>query len=315
MTEEAGSLWITGFWRRVGAFFIDLVFLGLIGIGLGLFLKEQFVQLGGWGRLVGFIIALIYFGFLNSRLFGGQTIGKKLLNIRVVASDNQPIGLLRSFGRFSVLGVPYFLNDAQLTDEALTSFWMYLVSLIVFGGLLSIVYLYVFNRITRQSLHDLVFGTYVVNASAEKTEIGTLWRPHLIVVAVILVASALVPPFASKLSQTAPFKDLWAAQTALAEHPATSYVGVSSGTNTKISTGAGRRTTTYLSAQVVLKKNSVADAELAKQLATILANAYPNSGQKDVVQVELSYGYDIGIASSWSSHTYAYRPADLVGED
>ena len=74
-------------------------------------------------------------------------------------------------------------------------------------------------------------------------------------------------------------------------------------------------TTSYLSAQVVLKSNSVSDAELAKQLATILANSHTNAGDMDVIQVVLTYGYDIGIASSWSTYHHTYRPADLINQD
>jgi hypothetical protein len=42
-----------------------------------------------------------------------------------------------------------------------------LLSIVVIGGMLVIAYLYVFNRRTRQSLHDLCVQSYVVRASAE----------------------------------------------------------------------------------------------------------------------------------------------------
>jgi len=69
--------WIAGFWRRIGALFIDAIILGTVGFCLGVFLEKEFVQLGRLGRLIGFGTALSYFGILNSRMFGGQTIGKK----------------------------------------------------------------------------------------------------------------------------------------------------------------------------------------------------------------------------------------------
>lgn len=50
--------WISGFWRRIGAFVIDSAILGGAGYGLGLIFEKQFVELGGWSRLVGFCIAL-----------------------------------------------------------------------------------------------------------------------------------------------------------------------------------------------------------------------------------------------------------------
>jgi uncharacterized RDD family membrane protein YckC len=75
---------ISGFWRRAGAFFIDAIILGIIGLLLGLFFSQQFVELGGWGRAIGFSIAAIYFVIFSSRTGGGQTIGKRALKIQVV---------------------------------------------------------------------------------------------------------------------------------------------------------------------------------------------------------------------------------------
>lgn len=309
--EGSDAKWISGFWRRIGAFAIDTIILGIAGIVLGLFLEKQFVQLGGWGRIVGFVIALFYFGILNSKLFGGQTVGKMLVNIRVVNGDNQTIDLPRSFARYSVLGVPFFLNGAQFTSDAMALFWIFPISLVIFGGLLSVTYLYIFNRITRQSLHDLAVGTYVVNTESEKSDLGAFWRPHLIVVTALFLASAFLPVLTSTLAQNEPFKDLFAAQSALIEHPSVTYVGVSSGTSTRTSSSNGTKTMTYLSAQVLLRDDSVSDTELAQQLATILANSHTNSQQVDVIQVVLTYGYDIGIASSWSSYPHTFDPADL----
>lgn len=315
MIEGSDAKWISGFWRRIGAFAVDTFILAIVGIGLGLILEKQFVQLGGWGRFVGFFIALSYFGVLNSRVFDGQTVGKKLVNIRVVGGDNESIDLIRSFARYSVLGVPFFLNGAQFTDDAMASFWIYPISLIVFGGLLSVAYLYIFNRVTRQSVHDLAAGTYVVNAESEKSDIGAFWRPHFVVVAALLVASAFLPVFTSQLTQNEPFKDLLSAQTALIEHPSVTYVGVSSGTSTSFSKSDGTNTTTYLSARAFLKNNNVSDTELAEQLATTLANSHSNSQQMDVVQIVLTYGYDIGIASSWTNYSHTFSPTDLKDEN
>ena len=312
MTELANAEWISGFWRRIGAFAIDTTILGLVGIGLGLFVERQFVELGGYGRFVGFFIALFYFGVLNSKIFEGQTVGKKLLAIRVVNASNEPIDVLHSFARYGVLGVPFFLNGARLTNEAMTSFWLYPISLIIFGGLLSVTYLYIFNRVTRQSLHDLVVGTFVVNADAEKSAAGPLWRPHLVVVGVLFIAAAAVPVFTSSLAQREPFNYLLSVQAGLIEHPSVNYVVVSSRTTTGLFTSNGTMTTRYLSARAFLGNANISDAELAKELATKLAETHSNSQQFDVIQIILTYGYDIGIASSWSNYSYNFKPAELI---
>ncbi|WP_413701976.1 RDD family protein [Psychromonas sp. KJ10-10] len=69
--EEVQEKWICGFWRRIGALFIDTLVLGIFGYIVGLFLEDTFVQIGGWGRLIGFAVSISYFGIMNSALSNG----------------------------------------------------------------------------------------------------------------------------------------------------------------------------------------------------------------------------------------------------
>jgi uncharacterized RDD family membrane protein YckC len=303
--------WISGFWRRIGAFLIDAAILGVVGLGLGLGLERQFVGLGGWGRFLGFFVALAYFGVMNSKITGGQTFGKKVLKLKVVNADNQPIDLLRSLARSSILGIPFFLNGARFTNESLSSYWLYPLSFIIFGGLFSVAYLYVFNRVTRQSLHDLLIGTFVVNTNGEKQATGAVWRPHLLIVGVLFAVAVIVPAYTSNLAQGKLFRELLATQAALRKNPSITYATVSHGHSGVSSVNQGKKTTTYVSAQAILKQDSVADTELARQLAKIITNNYSESLQKDVIQITLAYGYDIGIASQWRKHAHRFTPKDL----
>jgi len=143
------------------------------------------LQICVWGRLIGFVIALLYFGAMNSKLFKGQTLGKKILNLRVVDSSNYPITLGRSIFRYIVLATPFLLNGINIPVEAFQSFLMYPLSMVIFGGVFSILYLYAFNRATRQSLHDLAVGSFVVNAEVEKQDVAKIWMPRHVVVGVL----------------------------------------------------------------------------------------------------------------------------------
>ncbi len=203
---------------------------------------------------------------------------------------------------------------AQLSDAVMTSFWSYPLSVIVFGGLISIVYLLVFNRTTRQSLHDLAVGTYVVRANTGDFSAECVWRPHFIVVGVLFFASAVLPLITANLGQSETFKGLMAAQAALSAHPAVAHVGVSSGTNFATSTAGGSRSTKYLSARVFLRDDTVTDAGLARELAVILAISDSSARQMDIIEIVLSYGYDIGIASAWSNVSHAFAPKDVIGD-
>jgi uncharacterized RDD family membrane protein YckC len=311
MTEEVDQKWISGFWRRIGALFIDTLILGIFGFVLGLALESIFVQIGAWGRLVGFTIALVYFSVGNSSITGGQTIGKKALKLRVVDSENSPVGIDRSILRYIILATPFSLNGAQFSTEAMQSFLMYPLSLIVFGGLFSILYLYIFNRTTRQSLHDLAVGTFVVNSGVEKQEVGKVWRVHIIVVAVLFVAAAIVPAFTTQLAQSEPFKEMLSVQSALLDEPNVTYATISTNTTTFSSVNEGTKTTNYVSCQIFLESNTISDVELARRLAAIVIANYPEAINKDTIQITLTYGYDIGIASQWSRHPHNFDPGEL----
>ncbi len=116
---------IAGFWRRVLAALIDSTLLGVFGWLLGLLFSQQFMHMGGWGRLVGFVISLLYFAPLNSRIGAGQTVGKRALKIRVTSATGHTLGVARSLVRSCVLCVPFFLNDAPIPLQFLKSRELY----------------------------------------------------------------------------------------------------------------------------------------------------------------------------------------------
>ena len=308
MIEER---WIAGFWRRIGALIIDGLVLGFVGFVLGLALEKAFIQMGGWGRLIGFAIALLYFGVMNSSIAKGQTLGKKLLHVRVVNASNHTINLARSFARYTVLGLPFFLNGARFFNETTLPYLIYPISLIVFGGLISIPYLYIFNRTTRQSLHDLAVGTYVVNSGSPKQSIGRVWKPHLIVVALVLAVSAAVPVFTANLLDREQFRDMQAIQKAISNKSAVNFVDVTDGSSTFNPVGGDTKTRSFVNVQAFLLENNIKDSRLARKMAEIVVVTCADAKSRDVINITLTYGYDIGIWSRWSYQTHSFNPDNL----
>jgi uncharacterized RDD family membrane protein YckC len=96
---------ICGFWRRLHALSIDGFVLLAFGLALGRIYGEQFARAGSLGRLFGFGIALGYFGFLNSSLGRGQTLGKRIMKIRVVDRGGETISPARAMVRAALLEV------------------------------------------------------------------------------------------------------------------------------------------------------------------------------------------------------------------
>lgn len=303
------TLQIAGFWRRLLALAVDSTILGLFGIALGAVMFDELVRLGGYGRLLGFFVALVYSGTLNSWVGHGQTAGKWLLRVKVVGRDGSPLSLPRALARTVVFNVPFFLNGAVFSTAVLFSAWNYLISLLVFGGMASILYLYAFNRRTRQSLHDLAVGSYVVRADAAgRASFPSIWRGHLVVVAVMLVAALCVPLAAARLMQVPLLKDMLPAYGALSKLPNVQVAMI----NAVISKSASGETSEYVDAQLRLDKPKVDDRAFAENAARAILSSYPTAIDKDAIRVNLSYGYDIGIASNWRSHNYAFKPRELA---
>jgi uncharacterized RDD family membrane protein YckC len=307
MTSNNKLTWISGFWRRLGAFFIDILILVIVGLLLGLVLESVFVKIGAWGGLIGFSITLFYFGIMDSKFTSGQTFGKKALKIRVVNEDNQTINIFRSFVRYLVIGIPYFLIGTPFVNQLMSSFWFYPLSAVLFGGLISTVYLYLCNRQTRQSLHDLITGTFVVNANTQKTEVKPLWRPHFFTIGAILIIATITPYFISPMLHDESLNTLLETQSAIAMHPSVNQATLSYGTEIKNDSSFY----TYVRSQIFLNENLVTDVELAKNLADIIIVNFPEAKNKNVIQLSLTYGYDIGIVSSWTQQLHNFAQAKL----
>ncbi len=290
---------------------IDGFILGMLGHILGIFFENFFVDIGVLGRLIGFAIALAYFSVLNSSIASGQTVGKRIFNIRVVDRFNQPIAFPRSVLRYFVLATPFLFNGAELPDSLLFSFASYLLSLIIFGGLFSVLYLYIFNRKTRQSLHDLAAGTYVTNARADFEPPENIWKFHIYVVGFFCIAAVMVPVLTGSLAEQKPFAGLLDARTAILKNFDATSASVSCGTTTFTSNTSGTQTTTYVNANISLRQKKISDEKLARSIAQIIAKTYPESLKKDLILIKLIYGFDIGIASRWTTETHKFYPGQI----
>lgn len=302
---------VAGFWRRSLAFIVDALVLGVIGAGAGWLAFDVFARLGGYGRAVGFVVALAYFGAMNSALFGGQTLGKRLLEVRVVGKDGALLSLPQSLLRYAVLGVPFFLNGAPFDTTVLFSPVGYVLSLLIFGGMLSILYLYVFNRHGRRSLHDLAVGSSVVTAASPVKAVrpSPVWRVHLVVVGLLLVAAAVLPAFTGRLAQGEYFKDLLVAYEAVNAEPGVKYAQVSHNTAFR----SGGPNVESVIAQVNLAEPRTDDAAFAEHIAKVILVNDKKATTKSAIHVTLVYGFDMGIASSWRSKGYQFKPDALAG--
>lgn len=311
---SGASVAYSGAWRRLGAFCIDGLVLGIIGLALGAAAFARLAELGPWGRLLGFVIAVAYFGILESRIGGGRTPGKRLLGIRVVDHSGRGLSLAQALLRSTIFFVPYFLNGLMLGSDGMIPWVAMILSILVFGLGFSILYLLLFNLPTRQSVHDLATGAFVVKAPAPVPLPAPLRRVHKIVIAVAIALSLVLPLgglwLASRITSLAPL--LRAGRTLDAQSHVVS-ASVNEGASWSSFNGGAMHKTTMLNASVVVRRWPADPKAEAASFASTLFQDIPDAATRDIVSVQLVYGYDIGIARAWRSTDYSYTPAAWMG--
>ncbi len=298
-----------GFWRRIAAFLVDALLLGLVGHVLGLLLYDTFVGLGPWGRCVGFGVALAYFVPQECGA-GGQSPGKRLLRIRVVDAQGRALGAGRGALRYAIFGVPYFLNGALLPMDVATFAGGFPFAVVAAGGMVALAYLLAFNRRTRQSLHDFAVGAFVVRAGAGAPRMPApvrAWRGHLGVAAVLAALVGASPLLFPQLMHMPLFANLRALYVRLAAEPGLRGVNVFESVGRVYGTTASgvRR---ELLIQAIVDAPLVDNVPLATRLAGIALASDPDAAREDLISVRIARGFDIGIASSWSTRELALRP-------
>ena len=161
------SVYYAGFWRRFAAGLIDTLVVGLIfaSIIVLLLLRNGFSfyniiesVLG----LFGIAIWIIYFPFAEAQW--GATIGKKIVGIKVLNANGNPVNFLRSAGR----------NLAKIVS-----------SLVLMIGFIMIGF-----TEKKQGLHDMIASCVVV-----KSREVSAWKILVAVILFILVWAGIVGAF------------------------------------------------------------------------------------------------------------------------
>jgi uncharacterized RDD family membrane protein YckC len=311
-----GTTPIAGFWRRVVALMVDLLILGVPAFLLGLALFRWVASLGQAGRLIGFVAAMLYFGLLNSSLGGGQTLGKRLLGIRVIDRDGNPLSPIRSVLRSLVIAIPYFLNGLWFDADAgpLAYLLGVLLVFVVFGGGGAIVYLFVFNHRTRQSLHDLAVGSFVVRGPPPVAPIGvSIPHVHLKVIGCWLVLALIAPGVGiwavHESGLTESLKPLGELQSAIKTQLGIRQVRATMGSTFTAAVQAGSSTTSYL--QIDAQPDALQEdiVTLATMIAGVVLGLHPDLLGKQLLIVRVERGFDLGIASWSQSHREAHDAA------
>ncbi len=287
---------------------LDGLILGCVGFPLGMLFFDPLSRLGAWGRLIGFLISAAYFGILNSRIGGGQTLGKRALRIQVVQSTGLPISLRRSITRFVIVGAPYFANGLALPVSRTPMAVTIVLSILVFGVGSAVIYLYIFNRPTRQSLHDLLVESSVVLKRPGSIPFAPLWRGHVAILVAILSITTLSSVVIGKVIWVRfhipeLMKVLGAVETSRGVQAASVFSGRFWGPQ-----GSGE----YFSVIALLKEEPDSLEGALDRIAGIVMAEFPGVMSKDQLSVGVAYGFDIGIARARRNLNTVLPPQDWV---
>jgi uncharacterized RDD family membrane protein YckC len=310
MNADTHSPW-AGFWRRVGAIFIDFILVGIVGAVIGAVAFDALVNLGIGARLIGLAIAMAYFGGLGSRLGGGQTLGKRLFGIRVCAVDGGGLPLGRALGRSLVLSLPIIVNGVALSssDGFLGIVVVTLVATLLFGLGLSQLYLLLFNRPGRRLVHDVLFGSVVVRAGerADEAPVAPVHKyvaAGIVLLALVIFTGAAV--YASRTS-TSSIANLRSALFAVEALPEVQSATIGDNTTTFYSSSGGRSTSHARVIRVRID-SWPKDPEAQAVRISNAANKASPTPDRWPTEVVLNYGYHMGIASGSRSYRTTLQP-------
>ena len=126
-----------GFWIRVLAFIIDSIIIAVVNAIIAAILNSSTTGRSGIQTLLG-IIYFTYFWSASSP-WPGQTIGDKVLNLRVIRTDGSDLSIVQALIRYVGLFISF---------------------IVIFIGVIWVAF-----DPNKQGWHDKIAGTYVIKVA------------------------------------------------------------------------------------------------------------------------------------------------------
>ena len=126
-----------GFWIRVVAFIIDSIIVGVVNAIIAAILNSSTTGRSGIQTLLG-IIYFTYF-WSSASPWPGQTVGDKLLNLRVIRTDGSDLTIVQALIRYVGLFISF---------------------IVIFIGVIWVAF-----DPNKQGWHDKIAGTYVIKTA------------------------------------------------------------------------------------------------------------------------------------------------------
>lgn len=306
-----------GFWKRAVALAIDALIVGAVLIIASSVLRNVFLRLGENLWYIGFILFGIYLVLLNSSVGKGQTLGKKMLGIRVVQSGGKMPTLSQSLWRYILMGLIMFSGGIGQSIVSLTRSEYAIIPfrLLVLMLFLGIVGLLAFTK-SKRGLHDYLTGTAVVqNSNPNELSVGVLesmrvgFAQHKIVIFSLGATGLVLALMGIFLSlwflNSSIGSDLLTLKESLDQSGLISNVGVRavwsySGSNDQASSAKNLVIEGYISFDQFSDAAKLSSIE--QQIKERVFSTYPQINTYDNLNVVLRNGYNIGIGTFYFRH-------------
>ena len=308
-TKPPSDRTIGSIWRRFVAFAIDTIILGLAVNVVAIPFFQNLSRLGPWGSLVGFCLALPYFSIFDSKIGNGQTLGKRWLHVQVVDKTGATISLGKASARYAIFAIPYFLNEISLPVSRTPSVVSAFLSLIIFGVGGATFYLMLFNRHTRQGLHDLAVGSYVADAGNHGLpKLQPIWKMHWAILGsllTVIAVSTLV--LGDRLSKWGSFPHLFEDARLVEGMRNVQTASVQDLTWTDWGGGNKKK---ILVIDIRWTGKSGDEEAFANDAARLILGHDEKAQGYDLLRIVVVRGYDMGIAHAQISRSYEHTPAE-----
>jgi hypothetical protein len=170
----------------------------------------------------------------------------------------------------------------------------------------AIVYLFVFNVRTRQSLHDLALGTFVVDGPGEGQvdDLG-LWRMHWVIMGIALLSFYLLGSvLGPRLAAIYPFPELMPIPAEVQK------VGIVREANVEMRTNnVNGVTSTGIRIKVSCNGKPEDSEKTATEIVAAAMRADPRATNSDYIEVIFLGGFKIGLAQFHGNETVSHSPA------
>jgi len=176
LDDHKGPIVYATFWNRALAAIVDSLVLIIPSSGLVMY---GMISKSLWMVLVGSAIGMIYKVWMEGTY--GATLGKMAVKIKMINSDRQQISLSESlqknliyvisqvigvmsvvelFGNAAFMETEGYIESMTLSQTTTMSTFSGLWSMLIFVSVIAVL----FNTQTRQTLHDMIAGTYCIRA-------------------------------------------------------------------------------------------------------------------------------------------------------